>query len=109
MYGGGEVAVKVQRPLVQSSVALDLLLMRRFAAFCQTLPQVPATAISVSASVVKAHSCKPYNIRILLWPVLGATHAFADQCKHPHDDHRGVCSLLVPVAAFRLQRFRLIA
>lgn len=43
MYGGGEVAVKVQRPLVQSSVALDLLLMRRFAAFCQTFPQVLAT------------------------------------------------------------------
>lgn len=41
MYGGGEVAVKVQRPSVQASVALDLLLMRRFAAYCQTFPQVP--------------------------------------------------------------------
>ena len=40
MYGGGEVAVKVQRPHVQASVALDLLLMRRFAAFSQTFPQV---------------------------------------------------------------------
>ncbi|KAL3139585.1 hypothetical protein ABBQ38_003904 [Trebouxia sp. C0009 RCD-2024] len=40
MYGGGEVAVKVQRPHVQASVALDLHLMRRFAEFCQTFPQV---------------------------------------------------------------------
>lgn len=40
MYGGGEVAVKVQRPHVQASVALDLHLMRRFAQFCQTFPQV---------------------------------------------------------------------
>ncbi|KAL0055837.1 hypothetical protein WJX82_004897 [Trebouxia sp. C0006] len=40
IYGGGEVAVKVQRPSVQASVALDLLLMRRFAAFCQTFPQI---------------------------------------------------------------------
>lgn len=39
MYGGGEVAVKVQRPHVQASVALDLHLMRRFAEFCQTFPQ----------------------------------------------------------------------
>ena len=39
-YGGGEVAVKVQRPAVQESVALDLLLMRRFAAYAQTFPQV---------------------------------------------------------------------
>ena len=43
-FGGGEVAVKVQRPMVQASVALDLLLMRRFAAFTQTFPQVPALA-----------------------------------------------------------------
>ena len=39
-YGGGQVAVKVQRPDVHKSVALDLLLMRRFAAYCQTFPQV---------------------------------------------------------------------
>ena len=49
MYGGGEVAVKVQRPQVQASVALDLHLMRRFAEFCQTFPQVCAAKLWVSA------------------------------------------------------------
>lgn len=49
MYGGGEVAVKVQRPHVQASVALDLHLMRRFAEFCQTFPQVCGTTPCVAA------------------------------------------------------------
>ena len=39
-YGGGEVAVKVQRPDVRKSVALDLLLMRQAASLAQRLPQV---------------------------------------------------------------------
>ena len=38
-YGGGEVAVKVQRPEVRKSVALDLLLMRQLAVFAQRFPQ----------------------------------------------------------------------
>ena len=42
-YGGGDVAVKVQRPKVRQSVALDLLLMRQAAAFAQRFPQVSAT------------------------------------------------------------------
>ena len=39
-YGGGEVAVKVQRPSVMESVALDLFLMRRLALFLRRFPQV---------------------------------------------------------------------
>jgi hypothetical protein len=39
-YGGGEVAVKVQRPDVRKSVALDLLLMRQAASLAQRFPQV---------------------------------------------------------------------
>lgn len=49
-YGGGEVAVKVQRPKVHESVALDLLLMRRFASYCQTFPQVCLYNINCSES-----------------------------------------------------------
>ncbi len=41
-YGGGEVAIKVQRPEVRKSVALDLLLMRQAATFAQRFPQVCA-------------------------------------------------------------------
>lgn len=43
-YGGGDVAVKVQRPEVRQSVALDLLLMRQAAAFAQRFPQVSANS-----------------------------------------------------------------
>ncbi|CAL5225145.1 g7925 [Coccomyxa viridis] len=39
-YGGGDVAIKVQRPEVRKSVALDLLLMRQAATFAQRFPQV---------------------------------------------------------------------
>jgi aarF domain-containing kinase len=39
-FGGGEVAVKVQRPQVLESVALDLFLVRRMAELLQNLPQV---------------------------------------------------------------------
>ena len=49
IYGGGVVAVKVQRPFVQASVALDLLLMRRFAAFSQTFPQVACKSFAAYA------------------------------------------------------------
>ncbi|KAK9823974.1 hypothetical protein WJX72_006718 [[Myrmecia] bisecta] len=38
-YGGGEVAVKVQRPGVQESVALDLHLMRALALFLRRFPK----------------------------------------------------------------------
>lgn len=38
--GGGEVAIKVQRPDVLPSVALDLYLMRAFAVLVQRLPAV---------------------------------------------------------------------
>lgn len=39
-YGGGEVAVKVQRPALRRSIALDLFLMRRLALFVRTIPEV---------------------------------------------------------------------
>ena len=40
MFDGGQAVVKAQQPLVLDSVALDLLLMRRFAVLCRTFPQV---------------------------------------------------------------------
>ena len=43
--GGGEVAVKVQRPRVLASVALDLFLMRTAAILSRRLPQVRARAV----------------------------------------------------------------
>ena len=39
-YGGAEVAVKVQRPQLRESIALDLFLMRRLAIFVRSIPQV---------------------------------------------------------------------
>ena len=38
--GGDEVAVKVQRPAMLESIALDLYLMRSFALFAQRFPNV---------------------------------------------------------------------
>ncbi len=38
--GGGEVAIKVQRPEVLAAVALDLYLMRTLALLVQRLPAV---------------------------------------------------------------------
>lgn len=38
--GGGEVAVKVQRPRILADVALDLYLMRQAAILSRRLPQV---------------------------------------------------------------------
>ena len=71
MYGGGEVAVKVQRPHVQASVALDLLLMRRFAAFSQTFPQV---RLKSPALVVCMEDC------LLQWPWLLQRHWYVVHC-----------------------------
>lgn len=69
MYGGGEVAVKVQRPHVQASVALDLLLMRRFAAFTQTFPQVYRSLPLCPLSGFQRHmSC--WNSRYAQWSVV---------------------------------------
>ena len=39
-FGGCEVAVKVQRPLVLESVALDVFVMRRAAVLMSKLPNV---------------------------------------------------------------------
>ena len=73
-YGGGEVAVKVQRPSVQASVALDLLLMRRFAAFCQTFPQVPSlNACSQCWPCVQFWPCRTSATAVLFVPLLHAS------------------------------------
>ncbi len=77
IYGGGEVAVKVQRPSVQASVALDLLLMRRFAAFCQTFPQVPSLdACSRCWSRVQFWPCRTSATAVLCVLLL---HAFVSE------------------------------
>ena len=39
-YGGGEVAVKVQRPALRRAIALDLFLMRRTAIIVRSIPEV---------------------------------------------------------------------
>lgn len=48
--GGDEVAVKVQRPAMLESIALDLYLMRSFAVFAQRFPNVsqfpPSSALA---------------------------------------------------------------
>lgn len=57
-FGGGDVAVKVQRPAVLASVALDLMLMRRFAEFCQTFPRVLHFAHGAAQSCALNASCR---------------------------------------------------
>ena len=92
MYGGGEVAVKVQRPHVQASVALDLLLMRRFAAFSQTFPQVCVKSLlctgacsvnnTLTAAVMMATAwslgvvllCAHQAVHVTAWPCLLLQH-----------------------------------
>ncbi|CAL8467304.1 g6841 [Coccomyxa elongata] len=39
-YGGGEVAVKVQRPALRRAIALDLFLMRRTAIIVRSIPEI---------------------------------------------------------------------
>ncbi len=38
--GGGEIAIKVQRPALREAIALDLLLMRKVALFAGRFPEV---------------------------------------------------------------------
>ena len=44
--GGDEVAVKVQRPAMLESIALDLYLMRSFALFAQRFPNVSSNLVA---------------------------------------------------------------
>jgi predicted unusual protein kinase regulating ubiquinone biosynthesis (AarF/ABC1/UbiB family) len=51
LLGGGEVAVKVQRPGVLAAVVLDLHVMRELALYLQTFPEVGAQEGGLPACV----------------------------------------------------------
>ena len=52
-YGGGEVAVKVQRPRLREAIALDLFLMRRLALYVRV--NVPSVGICMLIPSLPVH------------------------------------------------------
>ena len=60
--GGAEVAVKVQRPHVLASVALDLFLMRWVAIASQSLPQVQSRTLPGSDGFRHLPMCMPSDL-----------------------------------------------